>query len=447
METNEGLRVSDNGRYMVRNDGTPFFYMADTAWLMVHRLDREEADLYLETRAEQEFSVIQAVLLTEHGGLSQPNANGDFAFADTDIRRPNEAYFAYVESIVRKASSLGLVVAMLPTWGDKVGTGYWGTGPAGFINEENARYWGTYVGERFGSYPVIWVLGGDRPADCNEHIWREMAAGLRAGESRRHLMTYHPSGHRSSSMWFHYDRWLDFNMAQSNIEPFGTHYDLVRNDYAFRPAKPCLVGEPGYEDHPLTPRNEALCLNDYHVRVSAYEFVFAGACGHTYGCHSVWQFWDPAKRKPHNSPKLPWRESLRLPGAEQMRNLRRLVESRPFLTRIPDQSLIRSGQRNRGPGHIQATRDGSHGNADATYLMAYFSGPNEIKLDTSVIAGSSLRGWWYNTVDGSAIDAGPIAKGRDVTIATFEDNIDRDYLLVVDDESAGYGVPGQPEGQ
>ena len=42
------LRVSDNHRYLVGADGSPFFYLGDTAWELFHRTDRKEADLYLE---------------------------------------------------------------------------------------------------------------------------------------------------------------------------------------------------------------------------------------------------------------------------------------------------------------------------------------------------------------------------------------------------------------
>ena len=48
-------RISDNGRYLVDKDGKPFFYMGDTAWELFHRLSREEADHYLEDRAEKGF--------------------------------------------------------------------------------------------------------------------------------------------------------------------------------------------------------------------------------------------------------------------------------------------------------------------------------------------------------------------------------------------------------
>ena len=45
------LKVSENHRFLVYEDGRPFFYLGDTAWELFHRLNREEADRYLENRA------------------------------------------------------------------------------------------------------------------------------------------------------------------------------------------------------------------------------------------------------------------------------------------------------------------------------------------------------------------------------------------------------------
>ena len=55
------LQVSENGRFLVTENGEPFFWMADTSWELFHRCNREEAELYLKKRAEQGFNVIQAV--------------------------------------------------------------------------------------------------------------------------------------------------------------------------------------------------------------------------------------------------------------------------------------------------------------------------------------------------------------------------------------------------
>src|SRR5687767_5607943 len=57
------LRVSENGRHLVEGDGQPFFWLGDTAWLLFQKTTREEADLYLATRARQGFTVVQAAIV------------------------------------------------------------------------------------------------------------------------------------------------------------------------------------------------------------------------------------------------------------------------------------------------------------------------------------------------------------------------------------------------
>ena len=109
------LRVSANGRYLIQQDDRPFFYLGDTAWELFHRLNREEANRYLQNRATNGFTVIQAVVLAELDGLKTPNAYGDLPFRTDDPSQPNEAYFKHVDYIVTKAASLGLYIDMLPT--------------------------------------------------------------------------------------------------------------------------------------------------------------------------------------------------------------------------------------------------------------------------------------------------------------------------------------------
>src|SRR5437667_12229055 len=113
------LKVSDNHRYLVDANGQPFFYLADTAWELFHRPDKQDADLYLRTRAAQRFTVIQAVVLAEYAGLTEPTPEGHRPLTDNDPTKPVEAYFRHVDWVVNRAKELGLVVGMLPTWGDK----------------------------------------------------------------------------------------------------------------------------------------------------------------------------------------------------------------------------------------------------------------------------------------------------------------------------------------
>ena len=57
------VSVSPNGHYLVTSDGKPFFWLADTAWELIHSTTREEAQYYLQARAQEGFTVIQTVVL------------------------------------------------------------------------------------------------------------------------------------------------------------------------------------------------------------------------------------------------------------------------------------------------------------------------------------------------------------------------------------------------
>src|SRR5690606_13443690 len=91
------LKVSDNQRFLVHEDGTPFYYLGDTAWELFHRLDREDAELYLENRRQKGFTVIQAVVLAEQDGLHTPNVYGDIPLIDDEPAKPGEEYFKHVD--------------------------------------------------------------------------------------------------------------------------------------------------------------------------------------------------------------------------------------------------------------------------------------------------------------------------------------------------------------
>src|SRR3982751_3237362 len=96
-EHHGNLKVSPNHRFLVYNDGTPFFWLADTAWELFHRTTREEAEQYLENRRQKRFTVIQAVALAELDGLDDPNSYGERPLVSNDPTKPNDAYFRHVD--------------------------------------------------------------------------------------------------------------------------------------------------------------------------------------------------------------------------------------------------------------------------------------------------------------------------------------------------------------
>ncbi|HVY74182.1 MAG TPA: DUF4038 domain-containing protein, partial [Puia sp.] len=286
--------VSDNHRYLLKN-GKPFFWLGDTGWELFHRLNKEEVDTYFKKRAEQGFTVIQAVVLSELNGLDTPNANGDRPLINNDPEKLNEAYFRFVDYVVDQANNYNLNIAMLPTWGDKVYKDKWGAGPEIF-NEANARQYGKEIGARYKDKTnIIWVLGGDRlPRGAGDiAIWNAMGDGIMEATGNKAIISFHPQPCDSgSATWFHHEAWLAFNMFQNGHCRDVAMYDKIQTAYNLAPAKPVMDAEPIYEDHPVCFNVKDLGTSSaYDVRKYAYLDLFSGAFGHTYGCHDIWQLY------------------------------------------------------------------------------------------------------------------------------------------------------------
>jgi hypothetical protein len=430
------LTVSDNKRYLAHQDGTPFFYLGDTAWELFHRLNREEVDQYLENRRQKGFTVIQAVVLAELDGLNTPNSYGHKPLSNNDPATPNEDYFKHVDYVVNKAKEKGLYIGMLPTWGDKVGPKAHGEGPERLINTTNARTYGKFLGSRYKNAPnLIWIVGGDRPAQGFEAVWIEMAKGIKEGDEGRHLITYHPSAGESSSNWFHDEDWLDFNMLQSSHGSRDLlNDDLVSKDYNKSPIKPTLDGEPRYEDHPINWTPKTGWFDDYDVRQAAYWGVFAGGLGTTYGAHGIWQMYAP-ERSPISSARTYWYDSLDFPGAGDMIHLRHLMASRPFLTGVPDQSLIASGE-GTGAEHVRASRGEG-------YMFVYVPTGKQVSIQLGKISGNTVKGWWFNPRTGEASLIGTFPNRETKEFAPAGENVrGNDWVLVLDDAAKNFPPPG-----
>jgi hypothetical protein len=436
------IKVSSNHRFLITESGEPFFWLGDTAWELFHRLSRAEAEHYLDTRRQQGFNLIQAVVLAELDGLHTPSASGRVPLCGDDPARPNELYFQDVDAVIRLAAEKGLYLGLLPTWGDKVHGGLWGAGPVVFT-EENARKYGIFLGHRYrNDTHIFWILGGDRPAEGYEALWGAMAEGITEGLGFQPFFTYHPSGGASSSACLHEAGWLSMNMLQSGHVLYDTpNWEMITADYHRLPVKPVLDGEPNYEDHPVDPylrkwNPELGRFTDYDVRKQAYRSVFSGACGHTYGHHSVWQFWS-LKREPVNFPMPPWDEAILRPGAAQLVHLKNLMLSRPYLDRIPAQEMLPGVQPPPPVGELAADRHNAQRasyptatrDAEGAYAFIYFPlAAQSLPVDLRFLQ-PGVHSAWYDPRSGSTYPLGEHAS----EIVTFSSpHAGPDWVLVLD---------------
>ncbi|NNE76059.1 MAG: DUF4038 domain-containing protein, partial [Pricia sp.] len=262
-----------------------------------------------------------------------------------------------------------------------------------------------------------------------------------AGGYDNTLMSFHPQPKEGggSSTWFHNARWLDFNMHQTgHCANHGT-YQHIENDFKLNPTKPTLDGEPLYEDHPncFNAKEQGYSIAE-DIRRIMYWNVFAGACGQTYGCHDVWQMYS-LEREGINTPLRPWPVALDLPMANQVKHLKNLMLSRPYLTRIPDQAMIVEEQEENND-FVVATRDGR-----GTYALIYFPTGKTTTLDLSNLNGDKFISHWYDPRTGNAFAGPSINASHAAEIIPPTSGKGHDWVLVIDDLSQKFDAHGKTD--
>lgn len=404
------LKVSENHRYLVDEDGNPFFWLGDTGWLLFTKLNREDADKYLSDRARKGNNVIQIMMLHT---LAAKNSYGDSALINHNVATPlitegnsfadstQYDYWDNMDYVIDLAAEKGLYVGLVPVWGGNV------TG--GGVKNADAAIYAEWIANRYKDRSnIIWLNGGDVLGSDSIEIWKTIGSAINKTDTN-HLITYHPRGRMTSSVWFHNEDWLDFNMFQSGHRrydqddtewAFGEdNWKYVDLDLSKLPMKPTIDGEPSYEGIPqglhdtLQPFWKAGDLRRY-----AYWSVFAGGFGFTYGSNAVMQFYQPGDNDAAYGAKEYWTEAINDPGAGQMQFLKNLMLSRPFLDRIPDQSLI-SGENGVKYDRLVATRGND-------YAMIYTYTGRNIPVQMGLIAGEKVKASWFKPATGAITEIG-----------------------------------------
>jgi len=431
------LRVSKDGHFLVKEDGAPFYFMGDTAWELFFRLNRDETIKYLDDRAAKKFTVIQAAAISCFGGTGK-NAYGArpcdgnvgkiVTTPGNDPTNPGEYdFWDHVEFVVDQAAKRGMYVSLTAVWSNQMNA----------INPDNAEGYGKFLGSRFAAKRnIIWVVAGDAGGglqnDRTDPIWRALARGIALGVSGKEdyskaLISFHPAGVGSSNR-YHNEAWLAFNMTQTgHARGRDCPYTMIAADYARSPAKPVLDYEPTYE----ALRGQ---LDEVDARVTAYQNVFAGACGNSYGHVSLFQMFRPGQ-KAWDGAVITWEQALLAPGGAQMQYVRALMESRPMLSRVPDQALV-SPER-AGGEHISATRgDG--------YLFVYSGHGLPFTVKMGAISGTKVRATWYDPRTGKCT---PLAEYDNTGTREFtppSQGRGNDWVLVLDDVAKKFPDPGTP---
>ncbi|MBQ7716344.1 MAG: DUF4038 domain-containing protein, partial [Prevotella sp.] len=109
---NGKLVVSKNSRYLVHENGTPFFWLGNTSWLLPERLNRDEVDYYLGLERKAGYNVEQIQVLNgipTFNIYGHPGNNAEFDFSKV-TKEGVYGYWEHMDYIIDVAARNGIYI-------------------------------------------------------------------------------------------------------------------------------------------------------------------------------------------------------------------------------------------------------------------------------------------------------------------------------------------------
>ncbi|HVS40206.1 MAG TPA: glycoside hydrolase family 140 protein, partial [Gemmataceae bacterium] len=416
------LKTADGGRYLVDQNGVPFLIAGESPQALMVNLSEEDAERFFANRQSHGFNAAWINLLCRPGTGGRPDGSTfdglrPFESGD-DFSKPNEAYFARCDRMVRLAAKHGTLVILDPCETIDHLKPMLKNGP------QACRNFGRYLGKRYKDFDnIVWMSGNDfqtwKQAD-HDAVVTAVALGIK-DEDSRHLHTvelnYLVSGSRDDDRWASI---VDLSAAYTYYPP----YAQVLKEYNRTPAQPVVMIESDYEfERDSTPAV---------LRRQEYWSLLSGAAGQLYGNGYTWPF------------KAGWQEKLDTPGAKQMAHVQALFTPRAWYKLVPDQKhkVVKAGYgtldgtTTEGDRYVMTSDYVTAARTpDGALAMAYLPSLRTIQVDMTQLAGPVAARWYdpsRGTYTAAADSLLPNTGERAFTPPGNNGDGDGDWVLVLE---------------
>jgi len=329
------LRTGPKGRYLIHDDGTPFFWLADTHWTFVTEERWSESNC---PKYESQFKAVVDRRVEQHFTVYQCNFRDgkdyyafgrylEFLLETEQGYLPNlELLHENVDPKMQYLADAGLVIAAGYSWGGAI-----------MAEKRLERYklLAKYLVARYGAYPKIWTLAGEvpgyNPEDMPqmEALWREVALETQKYDGYNHLRTAHCATNEPRTDTYFDEPWFDFVMTQSGHGDFRIDEDIYKEFISGHKGKPFVEAESMYDGIQSNEAYAPRYVTPMIVRRPAYLCIQSGGCGYSYGANGVWELQYEADQGAWGETwgSMAWYEGLELSGAESMKYMRDFYES------------------------------------------------------------------------------------------------------------------------
>jgi len=425
------IQLSPDHRSLTHQDGTPFFWLADTAWNGPLLSTPSDWEFYLSQRARQKFTVVQWVT-TQWRAAPEGDREKELAYTGVDRISVNPAFFRRLDLKLDAMNRAGLLGAPVLLWAFGGGTNP-AVNPGVSLPDSQAILLARYMVARWGANDVVWILNGDGDyrGDRAER-WKRIGRAV-FGEGPHAPVSLHPGGRVWVLNEFRNEAWLDICGYQSGHDETDPNLRWIvagppATAWKGEPARPFLSLEAPYEGHNGANHRR---ISAFAVRRAHYwSLLNAPTAGVTYGGHGVWG-WDDGSKTPVDHPgagvPLPWREALLMEGAEQMTHLAEFFEAIDFGRLRPAPEMLANQPGVLTPArHISAARTEA-GDLAVVYVPQDRSAPLLIQY-----LPPHFKAVWLNPRTGERAAVAAVVNDRSIDFATPADG---DWLLLLQSEN------------
>jgi hypothetical protein len=421
------VHVAPDGRYLVHDDGTPYFYLADTAWNGALLSSESDWDLYIKERTRQKFSAVQWVT-TQWRASPAGDRNKQVAYTGDRAIAINPKFFQRLDEKADALTKAGLLNVPVLLWA--IGGSSAKVNPGASLPEDQAIILARYMVARWGANPAVWILGGDgdyRGEKADK--WKRIGRAVFDDVSHAPV-TMHPGGMQWVWKEFKDEKWYDIVGYQSghgdddNTLRWMTEGPLT-DDWTKMPHKPFINLEAPYENHiayqskkPISPET---------LRHAVYWTLLNNPpAGVTYGGHGVWG-WDDGTKPPTDHPStgtpMPWQKALTMPGAEQMKYVYDVFTTNDFWRLRPTSVfIVNNPGRDKPSKYVAAARTDQK-----DVMLVYVPEDRTIEIKLNALPPSPNIGW-VNPRNGQTSPAVAVVTTDTCQFPTPEEG---DWILVM----------------
>ena len=427
------LKISDNKRYMVYDDETPFFWLGDTHWQMPD-YERDDECNYgdncgsqfrhvVKDRMAKGFTVYQTY---PDAGVNDGGGNAHVAnwWSTNYTKLDPVAFQKYFDPKMEYLADNGFVVAL------GCGVHWLSTETVGLTG---MKMLAKYLVARYGAYPVVWITGQEVDIKPDEAaIWKEVAMTIDSCDSYKQPLTGHMA-YNSNYIWGN-EIWHTWFAVQGGHGTTRTYrdQDFYKGFWNYTPTQPFLEAEAKYEDVECGGLNDAT-----DARVAAYKSIQCGSLGFTYGVSGIWAMkWDIHFAGWDSYSSYPWYVGVDAPGSTYMKYLKQFYTSfawEKLVPRFTDPTWCSFS--NPETSILSSTPDAGR------YVVYFYNTTNTTGTLKNLNDTKTYCARWFDPSSGKSIlisDAFS-SSGGTYTIPQKPDN--NDWLLLVEDVNTKSVLP------